>query len=467
MNAIRRGLVAALIVAMGLLAVPAASWAVPSFARQTGFSCASCHTIYPELTPLGRRFKLQGYVLTTTPTQGDESDYVLNKVPPVSAMVQASISQTDKDQPDTAAGSGTAQNATVRLPQQLSLFYAGRISPNTGAFIQITYNPTDDHFSIDNTDIRLVDSGSLGQSQLAYGLTLNNNPTVQDLWNSTPAWGFPYASPPQGLPAPSAAPLLSGGLAQQVAGLGGYAALLQSDGMVYAELSAYRSNQTGSPLPLDSTAQQPVVQDTAPYLRVAYEHNAGPASWEVGALSLSAALLQEPTTTAASVNSDGTTKAAVTGTGLSQTFANNFSDTGIDTQIQFFPSDENIFSIKGLALHEDQAWNAQVGNEHNSTSLDSLQVTGSYYFRRMVGVNLQYFTLSGTRDAVLYAANRTNKPDSAGTTVELVYNPWLNTRYSLQYTMYDTFNGASSNYSGAGRNASDNNTLYLLAWWMF
>ena len=24
-----------------------------------------------------------------------------------------------------------------------------------------------------------------------YGITLNNNPGVEDLWNSTPAWGFP------------------------------------------------------------------------------------------------------------------------------------------------------------------------------------------------------------------------------------------------------------------------------------
>ena len=30
--------------------------------------------------------------------------------------------------------------------------------------------------------------------------------------------------------------------------------------------------------------------------------------------------------------------------------------------------------------------------------------------------------------------------------------------------MYNKFNGASDNYDGAGRNASDNNTLYLLSW---
>jgi len=31
-------------------------------------------------------------------------------------------------------------------------------------------------------------------------------------------------------------------------------------------------------------------------------------------------------------------------------------------------------------------------------------------------------------------------------------------------TIYDKFDGASSNYDGAGRNASDNNTLFLFLW---
>jgi hypothetical protein len=33
--------------------------------------------------------------------------------------------------------------------------------------------------------------------------------------------------------------------------------------------------------------------------------------------------------------------------------------------------------------------------------------------------------------------------------------------------MYSKFNGASNNYDGFGRNASDNNTFYLLGWLMF
>ena len=35
--------------------------ALPSFARQTGQPCGTCHTDFPALTPYGRRFKLLGY----------------------------------------------------------------------------------------------------------------------------------------------------------------------------------------------------------------------------------------------------------------------------------------------------------------------------------------------------------------------------------------------------------------------
>jgi hypothetical protein len=47
--------------------VPTAS-AVPSYARQTGFPCKSCHYMPPELTPLGRAFKLNGYTMSGKPT---------------------------------------------------------------------------------------------------------------------------------------------------------------------------------------------------------------------------------------------------------------------------------------------------------------------------------------------------------------------------------------------------------------
>jgi hypothetical protein len=56
---------AALIVALLLLLLaPPIAHALPLYARQTGQQCAACHNGFPELTPYGRLFKLNGYTFT-------------------------------------------------------------------------------------------------------------------------------------------------------------------------------------------------------------------------------------------------------------------------------------------------------------------------------------------------------------------------------------------------------------------
>src|SRR6185312_522544 len=47
--------------------------ALPSYARQTGQPCATCHTAFPELTPYGRRFKIGGYTAGGGDWQGRQS----------------------------------------------------------------------------------------------------------------------------------------------------------------------------------------------------------------------------------------------------------------------------------------------------------------------------------------------------------------------------------------------------------
>src|ERR1035437_1224113 len=55
--------VAIVVVLAGFLTIGFAppAQALPSFARQTGQPCGTCHTDFPGLTPYGRRFKLLGY----------------------------------------------------------------------------------------------------------------------------------------------------------------------------------------------------------------------------------------------------------------------------------------------------------------------------------------------------------------------------------------------------------------------
>src|SRR5205814_2828771 len=104
---------------------------------------------------------------------------------------------------------------------QFSLFAAGQISPNVGAFTQFTYEAAEGGIGIDNIDIRYANHRTLDDRDLIYGLTLHNNPTVQDVWNTVPAWSFPFMASATA-PSPMASTLIDGSLGQQVVGLGAY-----------------------------------------------------------------------------------------------------------------------------------------------------------------------------------------------------------------------------------------------------
>jgi hypothetical protein len=97
----------------------------------------------------------------------------------------------------------------VEFPQELSVFFGEAISPRLGTFIQITYDGGEGTVGIDNVSLRYANHGKLASKEVIYGLTLNNSPTVQDVWNTTPVWGFPFG-PSDVAPAPAAAPMIAG-----------------------------------------------------------------------------------------------------------------------------------------------------------------------------------------------------------------------------------------------------------------
>src|SRR5208282_1277861 len=211
--------------------------AVPSYARQTGLACSGCHYAPPELNPAGRRFKLLGYVDRADETKVVKADGSKKRAAldllsslPLSVMLETSFTSTKSPLP-------ASQNGSFEFPQDISLFLSGAWTSNIGSFLQVTYDTSDDHFTSDNTDIRFANKTTLGGKELVYGLDLNNNPTVEDLWNSTPAWGFPWIAS-DFAPTPAASPIINGLLAQDVAGFGGYA---MWDSHIYLDAAVYRS----------------------------------------------------------------------------------------------------------------------------------------------------------------------------------------------------------------------------------
>ena len=60
-----------------------------------------------------------------------------------------------------------------------------------------------------------------------------------------------------------------------------------------------------------------------------------------------------------------------------------------------------------------------------------------------------------------------SSPDSNGFIFEGDFVFREQYKLAHQYVIYNKFNGSYSNYDGFGRDASDNNTLYALARFMF
>jgi hypothetical protein len=430
----------AAVLAIGLS--PRSAVSLPLYARQTGQPCATCHTAFLELTPFGRRFKLGGYTL-------DGGDW---KGPPFAVMLQPTFTNTQAPQPGGAApGFGVNNNLVM---QQMSLFTGGRFTDNLGAFIQGTYDGVAHRFGWDNTDIRFAAPIDVGEHKLLWGVTANNNPTVQDVWNTIPAWSFPFISPALA-PAPTASTFIEQVYAQQVVGLSTYGFL---DDLFYLEFGGYRPLSTNTQLVLgvDTTGQSPI-SGIAPYWRVAVEPNFGNHSLEVGTFGLASNVVPM----------------RISGAGT-----DSFTDIGIDTQYQYL-GDPHSVTIRAAWIHENHNTSASqtLGLADNSNNrLRSLNVSASYIYDHTWSFTAGRTSIGGTADATLYGTF-TGSPNSAGWIFEAAYLPfslggppfwpWLNFRIGLQYTRWAKFDGATANIDGMGRNASDNNTFFAYIWTMF
>lgn len=446
-----------------LLAAPQSAHAVPSFARQTGLACEACHTVFPELTPFGRRFKLNGYVLTTKRQVTDinaqkQSTLSLADLPPLSIMLQASSTWWNKAPADSGQLGNRAQNGATQFPQQLSLFYAGKIADNLGAFFQLTYSQPGGSIGIDNSDIRFADQAF--NNDLTYGLSLNNAISVQDLWNTTPAWGAPYYINQLGFSGGVTNPLIFSLGSGTVAGLSAYADYKNT---VYVEAAGYRSALTGVQQPYDSATtdangtNKGVIDNVAPYWRAAYEDDWGHNTVEVGTSGLFAKY-QNPVPGGAALNNGN---------------PDSYLDLGLDSQYQYI-SDNHIFSLLASFWHEARTTSdADAGESGRTLNLNREQLTGSYYFQRKYGGSVSYINESGTSDTNIYGAAVTTgsangSPNTQYEVLEADYLPWLNTKLALQYYVYNWINGNSHSYDGVtGRNAADNNMLAASIWTAF
>jgi hypothetical protein len=357
------------------------------------------------------------------------------------------FTHTGAPQPGGAAP-GFRPNDNTAL-ETISLYYAGKITAQTGAFIETTFDGVAQKPHVDNVDIRHAGVGEWLGQELLWGVTANNGPTVTDPWNSTPIWGFPYNRSSLA-PTPMGATLIDNGLAQRVGGAGAY--LLWND-LIYAEADAYKGFDSRA---LSTVGQIPDAgfQSTSiiPYGRLAVIRDWQQHHLEVGAYALTGNVLP----------------------GGNQTFGlgTRVTDTALDATYQFIVDPgrvkSDMLSAHGTYIHED-------GNIDPSASpglfatlhhtLDTMRFDVSWSFAATVTPTVQYFRTTGTADPGFWSTP-SGSPNSEGMIFEVAYVPFgkpdtpfrtLNVRFALQYVDYLTFNGTSAN-------ARDNNNFYLSAW---
>lgn len=433
-----------------LAALPPSALGVPSFARQTGLPCSQCHVhaFGPALTPFGRQFKLTGYTL-----RGEDAHPM-----PLALMLQGGYSRTSPAQPEAPAPHfGTSDNLSL---DQASLFLGTRITDQLGMLAQGTYSGDERHFAWDNTDIRWARPLNLFGGRSVIGISVNNNPTVQDLWNSTPAWGFPYINSPL-LPTPGASPVISGMLAQLVLGGTVYAMIRDH---VYLEGGLYRGL---SDRWLDNVglypSSSPHVEGGAPYWRAAYQRDGDSSYWSVGTFGFDVKMQPNPALPA----------------------ADRFTDAGFDAVYQYSYNGPNAVLVNSSYIHERQDLSASFAGGQSagrSNHLDVLRLDASYIYRQTWSAGVGLFDSHGGRDLMLYSpapltGSNNGLPDSRGYILQAEWvpfgkknswgSPWVNVRLGVQYTAYLRFNGGTSNYDGFGRSNSQNNSLFLFTWVAF
>ncbi len=161
--------------------------AVPSFARKYDMNCSGCHTAFPQLNSVGRRFKEAGYRFTSDNEKGlnqEVSDFLqLEKHVPVSGIL-VSRPYDKKDSGDTK----------VRAIHEVEIMVVGNIAKNWSGFFEVEAEDEGDF------------SAEIGTAVLSYNY--NEAFNVQAGW-STIFWADSYGilSPGQRLTRGQMAPI--------------------------------------------------------------------------------------------------------------------------------------------------------------------------------------------------------------------------------------------------------------------
>jgi hypothetical protein len=455
--------------------------ATTSFARQTGEPCTACHmqAYGPWLTQYGQKFKLDGYV-------AGHANKLPDVINPFALEVVGSLTNTQNDVPpgqyyDNTAGHSKANNNAVN--DWTALYYTGRITDKIGSYLQLNINPqVGRSVSLAMADIRIADHATIKGNAITYGLTVNNAPTMSDFWMTTYAWMYPYTQSSVTVK-PAAQPWLQGLMAG--ANTAGATAYTMINNHVYLEAGGYTSQSQNMARGLGvwnagsqcSGPQCGLIDGGAPYWRMFLQHTTGPHWMMLGTYGLAAKVIPYYQ------SGNGT---------------NSYQEYNVDANYSYMMNDDNMLMAMAKYTRDNMTMNASYAQGFASNSknhLDSVMMMGMWTYKQTYNLSVGWNYMSGSADMVLYngaggfdatsgnngvnpiTGSANGSPNTNSFLFEADYipfgkgtsmtDPYLNLRFSLQYWAYTQFNGSSTNYDGAGRNAAGNNTLYLVGNIMF
>lgn len=359
--------------------------ALPSFSRQTGEACTSCHiqTLGANLTPRGRDFKLKGYTQSIDNKSGKL---------PLSMIVRGG---GDFDLRDTSDFFSNNRNTDVGYVNG-SVFYAGKVYKNLGAYVQGTgaYNTLSDTATgyLNKVDLRFANQVDLSGYHIDYGISVNNEPGVQDLWNTNAVWRNSIGG---------GSTLSDRRLSGRVVGASFYTMI---NNLLYIEAGGYTS------LPVD--VQQGIgranftateIDGGTPYWRIALQHNWNGHYMALGHFGL---------------RSDVKTN-FLSSIPLQNNYT-SYSDLGVDATYQYLANPDHIFELKASYVRETRSG-------LSNTTIETINANAAYTWQQTLGLMLGYqYNTSGHYLATELSYTPFGKPQSLAA-------PWLNLRLNLGY----------------------------------
>jgi hypothetical protein len=462
--------------------------ALPAFARQTGQNCVACHAggQFPELTPYGRVFKMTGYTIG-------------ERTVPLSVMGVVSYANV-KDTTKTDDRTVDFQKNNSLIFATGSVFLAGKVTSNIGAFIQVTYDnyssqsvgPNGElgkflsHSQADNMDIRYADRFIDANRDLIVGLSVNNNPSVSDPWSSAAAWMqyVPNASPTSHQFVDGPFPGFGSG--GNIAGATAYGYWHKT---IYAELGLYGpANHEFSFMSQGiSSINKTRLGGTNPYWRLAYTREWGPHNIMVGTSGMVAHVFDGGSDT-----SDSNNRGRFKNAGIDSQYQYLLDPHSVTAQVAYMRQTQN-YSANTMAAAAPPFFLADgitpIASPNPSDTTRTFRAKLSYVYQAKYGGSVSYFDVRGTTNTLNQTSgfdstglitstdpngtgitstrvggNLSGNPATRGFNYEGFWTPVQYVRVGVQYTAYMKFNGATDNYDGFGRNAKDNNTLRFYMW---